>query len=298
VVSTREFEEFGPWILQVRTSDDLPPLFRDSGIEPAACRLVLKVPRDIERRNATPDMDLYDYLIAAGDETLTVLVRQEHGFATARFPFDEVVAIEDSVRLLDGRLVLHTAAGQAVRVAYNGSSQDLILELVRLLRVGYVPFSVLPGPDVVHREPDLGLADRALVGVWREVVGREPGMRLVHAAARRVVTPATGPFSPVVQRLRPVTMHASIALADDREIQLIHRREWFASGGDNHSLARTIVPRSRIVAARSDRHPRYRDVCMVTVRLEDVTLTVPVPDGPELDAFLGAIGLAGAPNDM
>lgn len=235
-------------------------------------------------------MDLYDYLIAAGDEELTVLFRNDAGYETIRLPYDRIVAIEESVKLLDGRLLLGTADGLALTIAYNGSSQPLIENLTRLLRDSYLPFSAVPGPDVERVEPFLGPADIALVGVYREVVAREPGMRVIHAVARRIVTVDAGPFSPIVQRLRPVTMHASIALGDDREILVLHRRDWFTPAGDNHSLARTVLPRARITGVSVDRHPRYRGVQMVTVALSSVPLQFPVPDGRELDAFLAALG--------
>jgi hypothetical protein len=294
VGSSREFDAFGPWVLRVRSADEVPPLYRQTELDPPAFRLVLKVPRRIERRDAHPGMDLYDCLIAVGDELLTIMMRRESGFETVRLPFDRIVAIEQSVRLLDGRLTIRSATGEQVLIPYNGSSQPLIDELIRLLRDSYLLFSAVPGPDVVHRDVFLGPADAALVGVCRDVLRDEPGMRVMHAFARRVVTPDSGPFSPIVHRLRPITMHAGIVLADEREIQLIHRREWFTPAGDNHSLARTIVPRARITAGGAGPHPRYRDVSVVTVVLDAVHLHWPLPDGPELEAFLAAVGLTRA----
>ncbi len=163
-----------------------------------------------------------------------------------------------------------------------------------MLRESYLPFSAVPGPDPERREPFLGPADAALVGMYRDVIKHEPGMVVAHAFARRIVTPDSGPFSPILHRLRPITMHAGIVLTDGREIQLLHRRDWFTPAGDNHSLARTVVPRSRITAGGVYRHPRYRDVCVVGLLLEAVPLNFFVPDGPELDACLHVLGLTRA----
>ncbi|WP_436534236.1 hypothetical protein [Actinoplanes sp. HUAS TT8] len=292
--SSKEFDAFGPWVLPVRTGDEVPPLFRPVEVEPEAMRLVLKVPRGIERRDANPSMDLYDFLIAVGDELLTILHRNDVAYDVLQLPFDQIVAIEDSVRLLDGRLTLRTATGLEVTIPYNGSSAPLIGDLVRLLRDSYLPFSAEPGPDVERREPFLGPGDGSLVVTYRDVIKREPGMRVVHAFGRRIVTPDSGPFSPIVHRLRPITMHAAIALTDDREILVLHRRDPFTPVGDDHSAARTIVPRARITAAGVERHPRYRDVGVVTVGLDAVHLNFFVPDGPELTAFLEALGVSRA----
>lgn len=290
MTTSKEFDAFGPWVLEVRAADEVPRLFRPAELDPAAFRLVVKVPRNIERRDADPGMDLYDYLIAVGDELLTMVIRRDFAYDVVRFPFDRIVAVEQSVRLLDGRLTLHVAGGPTAGIPYNGSSQPLIDRLTGLLRDAYLPFSTVPGPDVERHDPFLGPRDAGLVAVYRDVVKREPGMRGVTAFARRVVTPDSGPFSPIVHRLRPITMHAAIVLADDREIQLLHRRDWFTRAGDDHSLARTVVPRSRITGVEVERHPRYRDVRVVGVRLDDVQLNWPLPDGPELAAFLKIIG--------
>ncbi|KUL40069.1 hypothetical protein [Actinoplanes awajinensis] len=287
MISSPEFETFGPWIHRVRAAADLPRLYRDSGIEPAACRLVLKVPRNIDRRHATPDMHLYDQLVAVEPETLTVLTRHGDGYGTVRLPLDRIVAIEHSTRMLDGRLILHTAESGPVVITYNGASQELVEDLVLVLRETYLPFGPAPVVARSHPEAYLGVPDGALVTAYRRTVAREPGMRLYSAVYRRPVMPVL-----VRQRLWPATLHASIVLADDRELQVIHRRDWFSRGGDDHSLALTVLPRLRIIGYELEPHHRYRGVSTVTLHAAGATLLAfPMPDGPEVAAFLTALGV-------
>ncbi len=52
-----EYDRFGPWIDEVLDLEDVPALFRDHAIDFDTARLVLKVPREIARRDATADMD-------------------------------------------------------------------------------------------------------------------------------------------------------------------------------------------------------------------------------------------------
>ena len=73
---TQEFDEFGPWILEVERPEDVPRLYRGHPLDLGSAELVLKVPRRIWRRDANPDMDLYDYLIVAGGDSMTVLSRR------------------------------------------------------------------------------------------------------------------------------------------------------------------------------------------------------------------------------
>ena len=75
VTRSAEFDAFGPWVDQVRNASEVPGLYRDYPVDFATSRLVLKVPRNISRRDALPTMDLYDHLLIAGPEALVVLSR-------------------------------------------------------------------------------------------------------------------------------------------------------------------------------------------------------------------------------
>jgi hypothetical protein len=287
-----EYDAFGPWIDEVHTIADLPWLYRDAGIDPAACHLVLKVPRDIARRDATPDMHLYDHLLAVGEEALTVLSRFGGTYNTAHIPFDEIAAIEDSTVLLDGRLTVHTVRGGSVSISYNGSASPAIQDLVFLLRRLYLPPppESEPVPDDLaagRQWPDLGVKDIGLVSAYRILARQEPRTRLVGATTRRVVSPRSGGFERLASVVWPTTLHASLTVTDDREIQMIHRRRWLTHGGGSiDSLARTVLPLIKITAVRTQPHERYKRVHLVTVHAGAACLRFPMPAEPRAKAIL------------
>ncbi|GGN32396.1 hypothetical protein GCM10010109_53410 [Actinoplanes campanulatus] len=273
--STAEFDAFGPWIDEVTDVDGLPRLYRDSGLDPRAHRLVLKVPRDIERRNANPHMHLYDYVIAVGDEILTVLIRHEDTYGTARIPFDRIAAIRDGVRLLNGQLTIHTLDGPALTIPYNGSAGAPVRDLIRVLREVYLP-AAPPGPADPYRvDPHVGPEDIGLLTDYRRLIDREPGMRLLNVSYRQHLR----------HRMRLVAMPASIIVGDDREWQIIHRRDWFTGPGDDFSLARTVLPRARIGNLWARPHERYQHVHVITVESGATTLEIPVVPGPFSEAL-------------
>ncbi|GAA1618580.1 hypothetical protein [Actinoplanes couchii] len=292
--TTEEFDAFGPWIDEVHTVGDLPRLYRDAGLDPAAHRLVLKVPRDIERRNANAAMHLYDYLIALDAETLTVLSRVGDTYETVRLPLDRVMAIQDSVRLLNGVLTVHATDGTAVTVSYNGSAAGPIRNLIRLLRQGYLPQRVEPPiPDPYRIEPRLDREDTGLLTDYRHLVEQEPQLQLLNVSVRRTVTPVAT-AERLYRRIWPIVLHASITVADDREIQIIHRRDWFTPGGDDLSLARTILPRARVGELTAYPHDRYQDVHVLAVRAGTTEFGFPVLAGPLSAELISSAGKKGA----
>lgn len=284
MTSTPEFDAFGPWIDEVHTTGELPRLYRDAGIDPSVHRLVLKVPRDIERRNADPTMHLYDCLLALDEEYLTVLHRHGDTFGTTRIPIDRVGAIEDSVRLLNGRLVIHTVDGTSTTVSYNGSASAPIRKLITSIRRWYLPEAlpadVIPAPS----RPRLGREDTGLLTEWRHLMRAEPGLRLFTVAERLTVTAVSG-WERLYRKIWPLTLHASVSVTDDREIQVLHRRDWFTAGGDDLSLARTVLPRDRITAITVEDHPRYEGVHVLTVRSGTAVLRFPMAAGPATEAL-------------
>ena len=314
--STPEYDAFGPWVDPVRTVEEIPPLYREHPVDLAGSRLVLKVPRDIARRDATPDMDLYDHLLVLGPDRFTALSRRTAGDAAPRtratargaadgrgydvrdVPYDQVAAVGTSVDLLDGRLTVHALAGPSVTVRFSGSSADVVEGFVDTLRAlaWPVPTTGDPAPrDPTAGGPGLGRLDRralgereiGLVSAYREVADHEPGLRALAAHPRRTVLPRRGGASRVLHLLHPMTVQAAVVASDGRELQVFGRRDWLARGRTPvHSESRLVLPLDRLTGVRAVPHPVYDGVVVVTLRAGDAALDLPVPAGTDAERVL------------
>lgn len=282
VSSTAEYDAFGPWIDEVATVDDVPRMYRGYPIDFGATRSVLKFPRDIPRRDATPQMDLYDHLLIVTDARLTILSRTGDTFTEVSVPHDRVAAITDWVNLLDARLVIHTLDGDVVSVAYNGSSNDTVVALVDLLRElaqrparARTPLpAVLPSLGL----DDLGKKDALMVTMFRELSRREPGVRLAAAHGRVAVKSRSGALAKLLDLIVPPTLHACVVGISDTELHIIARREWIVRGGAPVvSRARTVIARGVLTAATVADHPRYLGVSVVTLAAGRARIEVLVP---------------------
>jgi hypothetical protein len=244
---TEEFDAFGPWVYQVRTADEVPRLFRPFAGDPTTATTVIKIPRRIARRDANPRMDLYDHLLSLRGDTLTLLSRapgETDGVRRRTVTTDQVLAIEDSVDLLDGRLGLRVADERSLVVSYNGASHDVVGQFVAALRrqVRGVP-TATEGEPADERPLDALWQDVALVSEYRELVRDEPAMALRAAHARRVVEPirASAP-SRLLHRWWPMWLQAAVVCTDGVELLVLHRRIWWVRGSRPvHSVARTTM---------------------------------------------------------
>lgn len=303
-MSTAEFDAFGPWVDEVRTADDVPRLFRGFPLDLDSCRLVLKVPRNIARRDATPDLDLYDQLLIVGPRRLTVLDRRDDSFGERSVGFDEITAIVDSVNFVDGRLTVYTSTEPPVSVRYNGSSQPVLRALVSLLReVSLGPTDDVPRDPGDARDPgekrssaagpttpdlaELRELDLALVADSRELLRTQPELRLLAGHARGVVVPRGGALARALHAAYPMTLQGVIVSGSARELQVLSRRDWWVRGSRPvHSIARTVFPLARLEAATAAEHARYRGVTVVTMRAGAMALDLPVPSGSDAEAVL------------
>jgi hypothetical protein len=293
--STTEYDAFGPWIDEVRSVDEVPRLYRSHPIDFDAARTVLKFPRDIARRDATPQTDLYDHLLIAETDRLTVLARSGSSFTVLSVPYGEIAVITDWVNLLDALLRIDTTRGDVIAVPYNGSSHDTVAHLVDLLRglalsTRAVASVRLPPLAGVLQLDDLGKKDALFVTAFRDRLRREPETRLLAAHGRIVVSRTGGLLARLADLVLPVTLQGALFCASPAELQILSRKHWLVRGGTPElSLARTVLPLDLVRSVAVEEHERYRGASTVTLRLGDATLRLVVPAGSAAEKTLRAL---------
>jgi hypothetical protein len=120
----REYDAFGPWIEPIRSADDMPRAFRSHYAEHAGARYLLKVPREEDRADLRPGMDLFVAVVAVHNEAVCVLrldggtVRQQ--VATWR----QIVATAYRSELLEARWSLLLDDGTGIHLDHNSSSSS------------------------------------------------------------------------------------------------------------------------------------------------------------------------------
>lgn len=133
-----EYDAFGPYIYVIDEDHPVPRLFVPYCPPAESACLQLKLPRKIERREATPDMDLYDYVLSVDDEALTVLERQDTDVKKTVIPYSDMRAVRISRDLL--LAVLHVYSDEeSLHVPFNAVSVKIMLQLVDILREHYLP---------------------------------------------------------------------------------------------------------------------------------------------------------------
>ena len=131
-----EYDAFGPWIYEISEEHPLPPLFQPHFPVTDKPLMSFKIPREIERRRATPDMDLYDYVIGAYEDHILILKREGHTVTSTTVAYGEVEGIRLFRKFLHGICTLYLS-GSALTITFNTTSMQLMRRFVRLIRSKY-----------------------------------------------------------------------------------------------------------------------------------------------------------------
>lgn len=303
LLRTAEFDAFGPWIDEVRAPDDVPPLFRPHPLDLAAATLVLKAPRNIPRRDATPDMNLYDHLLVVAADGLTVLSRTvdvagREGYAARTVAFADIAGLRDAVSLLDGRLTVLTRDGDPVVVSYNGSARTAVTRLVETLRAATTGDAPSAAGHALRTgapsggEPSMSEREVGLVNDFREITRRDPQLRTWAWHERRGVrlrSEASGVVARLAHLVSPMTLQGAVVAGSETVLEVVSRRDWLRRGrGPEHSSGRLVIPWSRIDAVVVRPHPRYAGATSVELRLGSTPVEIVVPTGSDAHGFFAA----------
>ena len=296
-VSTPEYDAFGPWILEVTDAAQVPRAFATYPIDFDSAHTVVKVPRNIARRDATPQMDLYDHLLIVGSDHLTVLGREDGRYSVLTLGYGQIAALRDSVNLLDGRLTIYALDGSVVVLPYNGASRGMVGGILSTIRAEVRrsrparagSLSSRPSLPPMNLD-DLGRKDAVFVTTTRELTREEPGLRLIAATGRSIVRPRGGAGVQFTHVLDPATLHALVVLAGDDEVQILTRRDAITrKGAPVVSMARLVVPLATVSSVESFEHPGYLGVVVLRITAGSAVIDVAVPQNSLTETVLRAL---------
>lgn len=131
-----EYDAFGPWVIEISDLDPPPPLFLPYLTREETPLMSVKIPRKIERRNAHPGMNLYDYLVSLYEDDLVILQRVGEDVRQETFLYGDIQFLRYGENLLKGNLTLSTAES-SYDLPFNTTAKETMRRLVDLLRERY-----------------------------------------------------------------------------------------------------------------------------------------------------------------
>jgi len=225
-----EYDRFGPWILEITDTDPLPPLFVPHLSGDETPQLSIKIPRKIERRNAHPGMNLYDYVVNLYQDDVLILERFGDEVMTHKFLYENIESLCCREELLSGSLTLFME-NRCFNLPFNTVSSDIIHRLVDLIRKGYI--DTILNKTITNQseytDKNLSFFFTGLLAVERI---HNPELKVIasqtetHLTSRKLST-----FKKLFYKLVDKRLLESLHLSDGRELKIISRGKTFKYRG-------------------------------------------------------------------
>lgn len=244
----REYDRFGPWAIEVSAEDPPPRIFVPYLTRTETPLLSIKIPHHIERRNARPGMDLYDFLVTLYEEDLVVMQRLGREVRTETCRLRDVQHLRVSRCLLRGNIHLGLPA-RPYDLPYNTVSDDLMLRLVELIRQRYQRDSAqLPLGDLAVPEDVLSFYFQRLLDAERR---HDSGMHLLAFQGTLPVAQAEiGALRRAIFRVVDKRLLEAMHFSDGRELMILTRGRTYAYRWEvEYGVDTTYLPVRNIQAA-------------------------------------------------
>ena len=254
-----EYDRFGPWVLEISADDPPPPRFVPYLKRHEEPLVSIKVPRKIARRDATPGMDLYDYVVSLYEKDMVVLKRDSDHVRERTIAYGDVKYVATSEELLRGNLHLGIP-DSPYDLPYNTVSGDLMRRVVGLVRERFRPAGGEKTASL-PRVGELGELSFYFERLLRDEHAQDSGMRPLAAQADAALgdletSSLRRAFLGVVDK----RILESVHLSDGHDLWVIDRGQPYAYRWQTtYGRREVIVPLANISGVRWDDEPTEGD---------------------------------------
>ena len=261
-----EYDRFGPWVIEISELDPPPPLFLPYLTREELPLLSIKIPRKIDRRNARPGMNMYDYMVTLYETDMVIFERDGDDVRSQTFFYRDVHLLRYGTTLLRGNLHLGMV-GKVYDLPFNTVSSDVMQKLVDLIRQRY---TTVVGHMALEEEPDF--SDEGLSFFFSRLLAKEkkqnPQLRLLASQIETAVgSYETGFFRRHLFGVIKKLLLESLHLSDGRELKIIsrdktYRYKWQVIHGQDTSY----IPIDNITGVTWEAEPKNTAVYHLTLQ--------------------------------
>jgi hypothetical protein len=281
-----EYDRFGPWIIEISEEDPPPPLFRPYLTRKETALFSIKIPRKIDRRNAKPGMNMYDYMISLYQEDLVILERVGNDVRSETFYYRDIQYICYGEHLLKGSLHL-SMTSKDYDLPFNTISTKIIQRLVDLIRQRYTSGAVqatITEPTDIS-EGDLSFYFAGLLAKERD---QYPEFCVLASQTETAVgSYETGGFRKLLFGILSKRLLESLHWSDGRELKVINRGKTFRYKGQTiYGIDTYYLPISNITGAAWETDPKNAAVLNLVLKVGgDYVSFAFIRDNPSIRSY-------------
>ncbi|MDA3845650.1 MAG: hypothetical protein PF505_03770 [Vallitaleaceae bacterium] len=282
-----EYAAFGPWIFEIRDAIDIPTVFEGKIDLTNDTIIAIKIPKEIERRNAKEGMHLYNYVLILKANDLEIHKRIGDDVRSTILSYNDIMAVQNMVDLLNGELTLYHKKGIST-LNYNTTSKEIIDKIVYIMR-SKMNHSIEGNPCTYLNENILEMSflyktllKRAQLKEDLHILGMQP------ATKTKIINPTLWEkFSSVFFKY---ILRSSLFLTNGNDLIILHRQNTVSvSTSPDYSHASTIIPLSSIHSMSIEPNRRYTNINNLLIRIEPEPIVFKIGTKVDFESWVNTI---------
>ena len=266
-----EYHSFGPWIFEISEKHPLPPIFIPYYKKFDDQLLLVKIPRNIDRKDAKPGMDLYDYVIGMYEDYMYILERKDNTVEENKITYREIEGLNILNDLLIGELTLYLT-NRVLKIPYNTVSDDLIHKMVKISRDRYANAVCLLKGKNAYEPNQLKKTDVLFSNLLKDM--ERNGDLFNNIFVQPAVNLKTNK-SNILRKIFKITREKllnSLYLTNDKELAVITRGQLITKGRDAiYSYSHTYIPFEKLQDIVLDNDENYNNLKRLFFRTDHHT---------------------------
>ncbi len=259
----KEYDAFGPWILQIKSQEEIPRIF-DAFIKYEDSSDFYKIPRDITRREAKPGDALYRILIAFSKEQLIFLENDHNSVIKRSIPYHTIQSIQNRVDLLNGTLIIKSHNTE-VKIPYNAVSSDLIIEVVFKLRLNYNKYFKITNNPLVEKDHSLP-QNYFYKGILSKMRTKEEIFVLDAQETFEINKKENRWYDHLIDLYNPMIFQKIMFLTNNKELIIISRKNGIKrKRSSDYSHIHTYIPLKTIESIVGQKHETYESLYQISI---------------------------------
>lgn len=265
-----EYDAFGPWIIEIDEKNPLPKAF-EGYLDREEYEMLIKVPRDIDRRDAKPGMDLYDYVIGVYGNNICIIKREDRGIRKKNVNVKDIHGIKDYQNLLVGELSLFME-DDIVTFKYNTVSSDIILRFIMMIRGKYIDKDSMITHDTLE-DHHIKKLEIFYLNKLNHLKKHEDNLKIISLQpSSKISYSDCSLLKRMYYRLRGNSLQSSLYLSNQKEIIILQRgKKLKAFRQTDYSYTYTYIPYNRIRRVKTEFGETTSEIEKVMIKTDKYT---------------------------
>ncbi len=275
-----EYDHFGPWLLQVKSEQDIPHQYFGNIEMILGAKYCFKIPVKEERRKLVAGMLLYNKLIIIEEQQIIELSVINHQISVNQLAFKDVRYITHRGDLLNCEINLSTAS-KNLQIRYNLVSIDFASSIMSLLRDSVSPLSTLPKTTIPNKQKYSELQIYSYFCITEnetsklDILEYQPSLELG-------LLKSTNLF----QSLNKYRLLDCMLMTNNLELIIVNRGQDVIQEHDtNYKFGHTFIPLKYINAISQKTDEQFNELKQLVIELDDQQVKFRVAQGFAVDSL-------------